>query len=1016
MKVFSQLQMKKATLALAVVVILSVAAPTIVMASQNTHQFNQSWLILGPYYRKNTGANPGAAAISMDYLTDGIITEGTFVPSVGAVVNTNYALPQCGSFSFVWRTRANGYDVPTVFRYDLTADDDAIDFRGGQNFSNGQQNRSVGGVFNQNVAYDANTNPQGTNRLNNTMVYAWAWINNKTTGNITDARVGIGTTNQRIEVLVDGVVRIANYTGGTFSQSNRVNTVSGTFTITPGLHLVTVKCFTGEDNQNLGFRCRFQSTTTTGVNQAAGYNPASLEWTVDAPGWQWPVVPPPTATASGWRKIHTYFTYTVGQPVPVTVQVNPTANPQGVYVNEFPPAGWTIGTPSVNVGAAQVLTTTTVGGYSGPYIKWNIGNMLSTTTAVMNYTVTPPTGASGYAYTTGSVVSNVQSLLARDRVFYGPTAPVGIFEWAGNVGQLPIGTQWLTNVPPFTYGTIITGNPAVLGSATHAGGLYTVTSAGADLGGNDDRAYFLAKRVTGDFILRADLKWTSPTSNYDCKAVVMVREYLTAGAPYVHAMLRNYLNAGAPQTTIRTRWRNVWWGGSSTNGLTDTMTTDSLGNRIFSQFKLVRRSNTVECYHFYQGQWQAFPGGAVTITEMTTAPVLACLAVSSNNQWSAAQAQFQNVSITPLPVISATRSFSSSGYTSQGVTVRIFLKNGGGTAAVTVREAAPTGMIVSNANPPATINGSTITWTLPAFAADTTLTYKLTPPVPDLYEPQVFGASLVTDQTNLLDLPIGGPGMVMMERATAFRQGMYPDPSYSGCEDTHIVMYRSRGTSGLGMNPGWYAMMEEGGGSAYGDDKISLIKFNIATIRPSATVFAAKLLLYQNPCRSVSFGGNYPTTAGTTQRLYAAKINRAWSEGRGSGAPDGTYANLGEASWFWAKAAQSPWASGGLRGGAADCDIPESHADISSGTINTWITWDVTRMAAAWVASPSSNNGIKISQDDQNTTHYPTAYGVVPGIVQFTSRNSGTAARRPLLVVLAYQPDILSAQHWELYR
>ncbi|MCX8038891.1 MAG: hypothetical protein N3D11_17960, partial [Candidatus Sumerlaeia bacterium] len=60
-KCFQQSQMKGMVLALAVFVVLSVAAPTLVAAAQNTHQFNQSWLILGPYYRKNIGANPGAA-------------------------------------------------------------------------------------------------------------------------------------------------------------------------------------------------------------------------------------------------------------------------------------------------------------------------------------------------------------------------------------------------------------------------------------------------------------------------------------------------------------------------------------------------------------------------------------------------------------------------------------------------------------------------------------------------------------------------------------------------------------------------------------------------------------------------------------------------------------------------------------------------------------------------------------------------------------------------------------------
>ncbi|MCX8037279.1 MAG: hypothetical protein N3D11_09600, partial [Candidatus Sumerlaeia bacterium] len=206
----SETRMKAIVVCLAVVMVLSVAAPTVVLASQNSHQFNQSWLILGPYYRKNTGSDPGAANIALDYITDGIIKQETYIPRLGDVINTNYALPECGSFSFVWRTRANGFDVPTVFEYNVpVVDGSSVDIRGNTTFINSDGSNSAVddsvGVFNQGLGYNATTNPQDNQRLNNTVIYAWAWVNNKTGADLTGVRIG-ANADDRIEVLVDGVV------------------------------------------------------------------------------------------------------------------------------------------------------------------------------------------------------------------------------------------------------------------------------------------------------------------------------------------------------------------------------------------------------------------------------------------------------------------------------------------------------------------------------------------------------------------------------------------------------------------------------------------------------------------------------------------------------------------------------------------------------------------------------------------------------------------------------------------
>ena len=170
--------------------------------------------------------------------------------------------------------------------------------------------------------------------------------------------------------------------------------------------------------------------------------------------------------------------------------------------------------------------------------------------------------------------------------------------------------------------------------------------------------------------------------------------------------------------------------------------------------------------------------------------------------------------------------------------------------------------------------------------------------------PGFFGASFVNDQTNFISgLAIVGANRIQRLGATTFQEGRFPDSSYAGTADTIILMPRSAapGVGGAnyfplswGSNVGWLEEVEDGDGqNDFNADnfRLMLLRFEVAAISPGATVFGAQLQLYHTRNR------NWPTplTSPTVSRLYAAKLNRAWTEGRGTDDENGTYANYGEA-------------------------------------------------------------------------------------------------------------------------
>jgi hypothetical protein len=82
---------------------------------------------------------------------------------------------------------------------------------------------------------------------------------------------------------------------------------------------------------------------------------------------------------------------------------------------------------------------------------------------------------------------------------------------------------------PWSSGDI--GAPALSGSATYAGGVFTVDAAGADIWGTSDQFHFVYRAVTGDAEIIARVASISNT-NTEAKGGVMLRESLNADARY----------------------------------------------------------------------------------------------------------------------------------------------------------------------------------------------------------------------------------------------------------------------------------------------------------------------------------------------------------------------------------------------------------------------------------------------------------------------------------------------------
>jgi len=185
-----------------------------------------------------------------------------------------------------------------------------------------------------------------------------------------------------------------------------------------------------------------------------------------------------------------------------------------------------------------------------------------------------------------------------------------------------------------------------------------------------------------------------------------------------------------------------------------------------------------------------------------------------------------------------------------------------------------------------------------------------------------------------------------------FQQG-YLD--YTGTTDTHISQWEPNNNYGNNVT---LAIRQ-------GNIRSALLRFDLSALPAGANVIQAKLGLY---ALSQSNPG------GTTITAY--QVLRPWAEG--------------QATWFLATSA-TPWGSAGCNQVGTDRAGTASGA-VLVNTINAWHELDITDLVRAWVADPSSNQGVLLKAEGATSVEYTYAsseywwsYGLAPRlVVRFT--------------------------------
>ncbi|MBN1419475.1 MAG: hypothetical protein JXP34_11905, partial [Planctomycetes bacterium] len=180
------------------------------------------WLLLGEFIRGGW-SNPGAYALGVDYLTDGVISEINVLPMDGDEIATDYfgASPACGLDPASTLGDADRDGAPEWFAWDDP--DDTINYND---------------VFGD---------------RNSVMTYACAYVVNST-GAAIDCRIGIsGDDSVAVYINTDPVYSVDRAGGYGDARSDLFTAAAR---ILPGKNRVLVKCFDGNGTHGIRFRFR----------------------------------------------------------------------------------------------------------------------------------------------------------------------------------------------------------------------------------------------------------------------------------------------------------------------------------------------------------------------------------------------------------------------------------------------------------------------------------------------------------------------------------------------------------------------------------------------------------------------------------------------------------------------------------------------------------------------------------------------------------------------------------------
>ena len=206
---------------------------------------------------------------------------------------------------------------------------------------------------------------------------------------------------------------------------------------------------------------------------------------------------------------------------------------------------------------------------------------------------------------------------------------------------------------------------------------------------------------------------------------------------------------------------------------------------------------------------------------------------------------------------------------------------------------------------------------------------------------------------------------------------------YEGTQDSHIISWdgsqnqlvrNADGTNGgnagspttteLPQNPGGHNFLEEGdyGSPAplYDDSKVILIQFDLSGVS-APSVANARVELYYWFERSNGDAATEGDGSANPHTLNVNRILKAWGEGDDSSGVDGADAADNSGVVTLNSTGTELWQAMGAEG-------PEDVAPTESTTYfdpnaGGWVSFDVTESVNLWLADPSPNNGVKISQE-----------------------------------------------------
>jgi hypothetical protein len=171
------------------------------------------------------------------------------------------------------------------------------------------------------------------------------------------------------------------------------------------------------------------------------------------------------------------------------------------------------------------------------------------------------------------------------------------------------------------------GAPAIAGSASLSGTVYTVKASGADIYGNSDQFHYVYKQLNGDGQIIARVTAVQNT-NLRAKAGIMFRDSLAANAKFADIVI-------APDRTTSFQFRTTT--GQGVSGA------NAANSPAPYWLKLVRVGNTITGYNSPDGtNWTQV--GTTTFTLATNAYV--GLALTSHDNTQLNTSTFDNVSVT----------------------------------------------------------------------------------------------------------------------------------------------------------------------------------------------------------------------------------------------------------------------------------------------------------------------------------------------------------------------------------